>query len=526
MTRSTQKTQEDETLCEEQVLDWLEDETVPAGWSHRTVPGSRKVLVRDPSGRKYDGRRKALLHLLEDGEERERVDQAVSVLTAGLEVEGWRTEQSLPPGWRCRRTSREKKYLSENLRLFTSNIKALEFLRQNYDEATVEKFKNFTSIVSKRNTSSPSSSLLEDSAGPESDLTDSEDETVPAGWTSRPSVEGDNIFISPSGREFSSRLAGLRWLVESGAPQLELEELRQFLYYEQWQEHPDLPPGWRLKLDQSQAGKLLFLTRQAEVLQSVTEAASHLRRQHGGFSQDALIRLNSLYSRHQQNPLSSPSLTAEHSNPEETEKTLPPGWRLKVLAHLTTVEAPDGAVYRSRRAALQNMIETGRYSQAEVDLMRKFLKFERWTTQESLPSGWMMKRRKKCVLLMARDGMQFNSIARALEFVQTYSLYFDDDDIEKMKKLAGAPAVPLTEKVDAKREIQPKVRRGNSLNNSWTSDPLLPAGWKVRQNGRDSRSSCYVLSPSGEVFKSVRLALKHLIDSKGPDQEISPVREF
>ena len=81
--------QEDKTLCEELVLDWLVDETVPAGWSHRTVPGCRKVLVRDPSGRKYDGRRKAILHLLESSERGDERDLAVSVLTAGLELEGW-----------------------------------------------------------------------------------------------------------------------------------------------------------------------------------------------------------------------------------------------------------------------------------------------------------------------------------------------------------------------------------------------------------------------------------------------------
>ena len=525
------------TLSEEQelVADWLVDETVPPGWSHRTVPASRKVLVRDPSGRKHDGRRKAILHLLEseEDEDSER-DLAVSVLKAGLHLEGWRTEQSLPPGWRCRLTSRDKKYLSENLTLFSSNIKALEFAKQNYDEATVEKFRNLTLNFSKRNSYSSSSQL------DCSDLPDENDETVPAGWTTRVNnTTSTTTIISPSGRQFSSRLDGLRYLVESAAPEADVEEMKQFLYYEQWQDDPDLPPGWKLKLDQTE-DKLLLLTSRAELLRSLQEAFSHLRQ--AEYSQEDLIRLNTLVRRHQQT-----------SHTEQTERTLPPGWKLKVPT-LTTVEAPDGTVYRSRRVAFQNMIETGRYPQAEIELMKKYLKFERWTEQDSLPSGsfillldrnnliyipllsgWLMKRRKKSVLLMARDGMQFDSIAQAVEFVQTYSLYFADDDIEKLQRLAGvqgtAPA-PVTETDDSRIEKKPKVRRSTSgavspLNVSWTSDSLLPPGWKVKkQHQAGSRSSCQLLSPSGEVFKVLRRALKHLIDSQGAEAEISALREY
>ena len=139
-----------------------------------------------------------------------------------------------------------------------------------------------------------------------------------------------------------------------------------------------------------------------------------------------------------------------------------------------------------------------------------------------------MKRRKRSILLMARDGMCFDSVSKAFEFVQTYSLYFDDDDIEKIKKLAAGVATapgPVRETVET--EMKPKVKRSksggiSSLNDSWSSDPSLPAGWKVKKQ----KSGGSLLSPTGEVFKSVKLALKHLIDSKGAGEEISAVREY
>ena len=142
----THKTLEEELVQSPGEAAWEEDETVPAGWSHRTVPRSRKVLVRDPTGRKFDGRRKAVLHLMERNQDL----HLISVLSAGLEVEGWRSDESLPPGWRCRMTLKSKDYLNEKFELFTSNLKALEFARKHYDEQTVKTFKTMIQNFSKR----------------------------------------------------------------------------------------------------------------------------------------------------------------------------------------------------------------------------------------------------------------------------------------------------------------------------------------------------------------------------------------
>ena len=60
------------------------------------------------------------------------------------------------------------------------------------------------------------------------------------------------------------------------------------------------------------------------------------------------------------------------------KKTVPRGWS---LAENGRVEAPDGKTYKNRRIALREMIISGLFSRAEVDLMRSCLKFEggTWT---------------------------------------------------------------------------------------------------------------------------------------------------
>ena len=44
---------------------WTSDPSVPPGWQYREVLAARKVIVKDPEGRKFHGRRNAILHLLE-----------------------------------------------------------------------------------------------------------------------------------------------------------------------------------------------------------------------------------------------------------------------------------------------------------------------------------------------------------------------------------------------------------------------------------------------------------------------------
>ena len=134
-------------------------------------------------------------------------------------------------------------------------------------------------------------------------------------------------------------------------------------------------------------------------------------------------------------------------------KTVPRGWS---LAENGRVEAPDGKTYKNRRIALREMIISGLFSRAEVDLMRSCLKFEGWRHSQDIPAGWMTKSRHRNTLLVTSDGDLFESVASAAKFVEKYEKYFSQEDLDKIKKLhtMGKPKPIKREKeVDVKTDL-------------------------------------------------------------------------
>ena len=476
---------DEKTIDEEMVLDpeekshvgdWIEDSSVPRGWKYKFSLINKNILVKDSSGKKFNGRRPAILHLLKTNQDLKFIE----VLDKGLAMEGWSSEQSLPSGWKYKKTKNLKhKYLSSSYEVIPSHSHALEFAKNNLDEEALTRLQQWIQNLSKTNRSSTTAA---------SEV----DETLPAGWRSQslPSA-GISLFTSPEGRQFSSRLAALRHLVEVGAQEKAVEEMRQFLYYEQWEVDHDLPPAWRMKKN---GGDITLLTEQCEVLDSFTEAATRLR------DEESLVRLNSLKVR-----LEGRGQT----------HTVPPGWSADGGGHAVSITAPDGTVFRSRRSALENMILSGKYHRSDIELMRTFLKFENWTERSDLPAGWRMKRGKRNVL-MASDGKLFESFVQAAEFVNRYSPYFDQEVKEKILKLVSSPEVQSRNRNNRRRGLH---------GDSWTSDQTLPEGWlqKIVKIG-EKKSFQYLLSHDGQKFRGKRSVLQHMIKNNYSQVDIMKIR--
>ena len=131
------QTTEEETVAADQVVSegWTSDSSVPPGWAYRRVPVTRKVLVQDPQGRKFDGRRNAILHLIKTNQDLE----TIGILDKGLEKEeDWSSSEYLPTGWKFKKTSRGKvQYLTSSYELIASHFRALDFVKNNLDNETV-----------------------------------------------------------------------------------------------------------------------------------------------------------------------------------------------------------------------------------------------------------------------------------------------------------------------------------------------------------------------------------------------------
>ena len=60
---------------------------------------------------------------------------------------------------------------------------------------------------------------------------------------------------------------------------------------------------------------------------------------------------------------------------------------------------------------------------------------------------------------------------------------------------------------------------------TFTPDKTLPIGWTLASSRNYNQRSPYVIDAEGNLFRSRRKALKHLIDTRGKDEDIKNLRE-
>ena len=74
----------------------------------------------------------------------------------------------------------------------------------------------------------------------------SQNPTAPRSGSLQHQEDGGKTQVSLTGSLFSTRRLALKQLLERGAPEGELQQMRDCLVYEGWRESPCLPEGWRL----------------------------------------------------------------------------------------------------------------------------------------------------------------------------------------------------------------------------------------------------------------------------------------
>merc|ERR1711952_28354 len=72
-------------------------------------------------------------------------------------------------------------------------------------------------------------------------------------------------------------------------------------------------------------------------------------------------------------------------------------------------------------------------------------------------------------------------------------------------------------KVEKKTTAKRRVPR-------WREDPTLPAGWKIREVESQGQLVEQILSPEAKIFPTIRLALKHLLETGKLGEEVELMR--
>ena len=122
------------------------------------------------------------------------------------------------------------------------------------------------------------------------------------------------------------------------------------------------------------------------------------------------------------------TMVKQDINEEETKNdqdqfksdfTVPAGWSFKGIlgsGKNFLLKCPMGSIYRSRADAYEKMYSSGKYSQEEIEALKHCLKYERWKDTDTIPKGWIIKRRKKhSIHLIEQGGKKFLSALKAYE---------------------------------------------------------------------------------------------------------------
>ena len=120
----------------------------------------------------------------------------------------------------------------------------------------------------------------------------------------------------------------------------------------------------------------------------------------------------------------------------KTDHTTPPGWSGRGGGSRFFLRSPAGVIFRSRRAAFEDMVISGKYPDAQVEAMRDSLIHEGWEDSKDIPDGWKIKKRKYGIFLMEQGGRMLESSVKAHGFILKYKKYYSDEDYQKIVVLS------------------------------------------------------------------------------------------
>ena len=471
--------------------EWVEDNTVPAGWKRRifennamfhfNIPG-----VLAPDGNQYRSRQNALRVLIK----KQADPELLSELSDCLAHEGWEEHELLPEGWRLRKQKKEFhrtkiEFLNHKAEMFKSLKETVEYMENNYEAEAVSSFQSLVEL----------SSVEMRVEGYDWRPHDS----VPPGWQMR-LTEGPRVnkefFLSPDGKMFATRTVALQHMIREEYHETEVELMRaKLVEHENWQTCPDLPAGWIMK----DAGNFTLLTSEGDTLESWCSAMEYIKASQSYTHGDEERLRKAMEEKSKEKRL--------EGYEWEEDDTVPPGWRSRRAQSKTEKQyflSPQGLSFASRFVAYQHMVRE-EFPTAETQEMRQCLYHENWEDSPLLPEQWKFKKSstKTEVHFLTEEG----------EFLRNFKI--------ARKRITGQLPECL-DSFDAFQQNQSEEKRLEGY--EWEEDDTVPPGWRSRR-AQSKTEKQYFLSPQGLSFASRFVAYQHMVKEGFPVAETQEMRQ-
>jgi len=228
-------------------------------------------------------------------------------------------------------------------------------------------------------------------------------------------------------------------------------------------------------------------------------------------------------------PHSQSKISPDDPSWKEDDDTVPKGWKSRKMEgrDVTMLLTPAGVVYWSRRAALKDILRSGG-SALEIEEIRKSLAHDGWKTFDSLPEGWMYKRKEPRSVYLTETGELVDGHTKAQKLIANDDKYSVDDQTkirnfvleicqEEKPSLEKSPK-PIKSKPSIFESLQEKLKSGTSVEKEraiveleakgWKKNEYLPEGWRFKEY--KSAPQINVLSSDGELYHSYKTVLQKL----------------
>ena len=326
--------------------------------------------------------------------------------------------------------------------------------------------------------------------------------------------------LNPDGRQFRSRYTAVQDMIKRKQKKVLIDQMKELMIlYEGWQRSELLPENWLFKVkcegftkDKKWYSTIHYFTDEGETIESMKNVLKKLKENDA--SLESIENCNQFIF--EQKPV---DIKYEWT---DGDNTVPKGWKLRISeteSEWQWMLSPDGAQFRSRYTAVQDMIKR-KYKTRDVEEMKELMILhEGWRKSELLPLGWMYKVKSEgvgpngqwysTIHFFSIEGMTFESMKSVLDFMQTSENY-SEEDIENGKTFLGEQKAP---------EKKYKWKEG---------DESVPKGWKTRVSDGEGEWE-WILSPDGKMFRSRVLAVEEMVKrgcSKVEEEEMRAKMAF
>ena len=334
-------------------------------------------------------------------------------------------------------------------------------------------------------------------------------ENVPMDWIVGQLEDGRQRVVCPDGSQHATRREALKYMVDKGFPENDINIMRSFLKAEGWEDNEKLPPNWKYKIKTDQKGTSLvtrkyLMAANGRTFDTIASAVRHMEGSQW-YSQAEISQVQSIA-----HGAGEKGVKFDTIIDWKDDITVPSGWKVGYNQEgKQTILCRDGTKFSSRRDALRYLVSKG-FPEKEVDILRSHLKVEGWEGHEKLPQNWKMKIRSDKThqmrkFLMNSKGIMFNTIAGAVRFMEQDKTFTDQE-------------IAAVQSISANIHEDNSTRYDKTID--WKEDDTVPSGWKVGYSQGKQRVLCH----NGATFPSRREALKYMISKDFPETEVNILR--